>query len=33
MVNTTGVRRGTRYMFSGDFRKRGKFIKMLCSVK
>ena len=25
MVNTTGVRRGTRYMFSRDFRKRGKF--------
>ncbi|KAL9973781.1 hypothetical protein ACROYT_G020283 [Oculina patagonica] len=23
MVNTTGVRRGTRYMFSRDFRKRG----------
>lgn len=25
MVNTTGIRRGTRYMFSRDFRKRGKF--------
>ena len=24
MVNTTGIRRGTRYMFSRDFRKRGK---------
>ena len=24
MVNTNGVRRGTRYMFSRDFRKRGK---------
>ncbi|CAH3126015.1 unnamed protein product [Pocillopora meandrina] len=23
MVNTTGIRRGTRYMFSRDFRKRG----------
>ncbi|XP_031554550.1 60S ribosomal protein L21-like [Actinia tenebrosa] len=23
MVNTTGYRRGTRYMFSRDFRKRG----------
>lgn len=27
MVNTTGIRRGTRYMFSRDFRKRGKFFK------
>lgn len=27
MVNTTGIRRGTRYMFSRDFRKRGKFLK------
>ena len=24
MVNTTGIRRGTRYMFARDFRKRGK---------
>ena len=29
MVNTTGVRRGTRYMFSRDFRKRGKLNSFL----
>ena len=29
MVNTTGVRRGTRYMFSRDFRKRGKFFSLI----